>query len=588
MRAVVAVAFFLSTAVALCGQQADSPGTARYDEELLRQAGVTPSGEALATYFAERSPPDADLAKIDGLVRQLSSTEFDEREKASARLLALGPAAAPALLRALSDKDQEVKDRAAKCFQQVQDRWDVGTCISAVRALARLSPEKAPAVLLRRLPSAWPDEREAIWWALSEIAGKGGRLDAACAKALADAAPSRRSLAGFLLARWGTDRERKAAAALLKDIDAEVRLRVAQGLLGVGSTEGVPALIALLANPSKGVAWQAEELLRWWAGEDGPKPGGDWAAWWKGKPKVRPPKRGYRPRLLLVSEGTPMTLRVWLCGSDGRPRWDLRWQGKSTDRRIPTGEAVSDFVLLPEQPLVVAAEWSQTATKDLPRQFAGPDGSGWVMTGRDLQGRVRWQSVRSHMPIHLQRLSTGTIFTGFAEVTPEGAQVRTAGVWKIFERKFTPGINFYQLAWPYRVGGHRWVFRADRADSDQSSLVEVDQKDSKERTVPGSYGSKARTVTPLGDGDCLVVDHKAKEARKVDVRGRVVWQYRSADRIQAAVRLPGGNAVVLCQDPGAKGLLQEVSQGSEVLWRARGGELPRSLAVCFPLVALGF
>jgi hypothetical protein len=285
MRVVAAVLFLLSAAAAgLSGPPPTDDDRPGYDEKLLREAGLTVSPEALTKFFAERSPPDADLAKIDGLVRQLRSTEFEEREQASAKLTALGSAAAPVLLRAMSDKEVEVKDRATKCFRQIEARCDPGVCIPAVRALARSAPDKAPAVLLRRLPSAWPDEREAIWVALSEVAANGGPLDAAYAKALTDAVPARRALSGFLLARWGTDKERKAAAALLKDADAEVRLRVAQGLLGAGSTEGVPALIALLANPSKGVAWQAEELLRWWAGEDGPKPKGDWAAWWKDKP----------------------------------------------------------------------------------------------------------------------------------------------------------------------------------------------------------------------------------------------------------------------------------------------------------------
>jgi hypothetical protein len=594
MRAMIAVAFLLSAgAVGLCGPQAADTDAAKYDEEMLRHAGLTPSAEALAIFFAERSPPDADLAKLDVLVRQLNSDDFNEREKASARLVALGPAAAPALLRALSAKEQEVRDRATKCFRQIEARCDPGVCIPAVRALARSAPDKAPAVLLRRLPFAWPDEREAIWVASSGLPGKGGRLDAAYAKALTDAAPSRRALAGFLLARWGTDRERKAAAALLKDADAEVRLRVAQGLLGAGSTEGVSTLIALLAEPSKGVAWQAEELLRWWASDVGPKPGGDWAAWWRGKPAVRPAKRPYRPRLLLVRDYVPPGRgkeRVWLCGSDGRPRWELTWERK----RVP--DVVSDLIFLPDSSQVVAAEWSAAAMKGLntgmPRDPINKD-SGWVVTGRDLAGNVRWKSLRSFIPVYLMRLPTGTIFAAAGvngvEVTSEGAEVHSSGLVKLLKSRdprnrtppALPGGRDLALAWPYRLGGERWVFRVVLGD-DQGSLFEVAEKGGNEMQVAGTSAGRSAVSTPLGNGHCLVA---SKEVREVDGKGRVVWRFPRA--AGAAVPMPEGNRLLGVGNREGGGELLEVDRGGEVVWRAKAGYNPRAIVVCFPLVGLG-
>jgi hypothetical protein len=604
MRAVASVVFLCFAAVGLGGPPAGDPDDAKYDEELLRQAGLTPSAEALAAFFAERSPPDADLAKIDGLVRQLGSTEFDEREKASAKLTALGPAAAPALLRAMSDKEVEVRDRATKCFRQIEARCDPGVCIPAVRALARSAPDKAPAVLLRRLPFAWPDEREAIWVALSEIAGKGGRLDAAYTKALTDAVPARRALAGFLLARWGSERERKAAAALLKDADAEVRLRVAQGRLGAGSTEGVPALIDLLADRSKGVAWQAEELLRWWAGEDGPKPKGDWAAWWKGKPAVRPAKRAYRPRLLLVldrvtSAGQART-RVWLCGSDGRSRWELSWeQGPRRDRKSPySEELVSDFILLPDSSQIVAAEWSATAMKGVATGLPpGPMGDGgWVVTGRDLAGGVRWKSVRGLGPVRLMRLPTGTVFAEGvlepAEVTPDGAVDYSSGLLKLLHSRdprnrrppALPGSHGLALAWPYRLGGGRWVFWA-AAGPGQVSLVEVAEKGGKETHVPGTTVGRFAAATPLGNGHSLIAPLVGNEVREVDAEGRVVWRF--ARGAWAVVPMPGGNRLLSSGNRKGEGELLEVDRGGELVWRAKAG-YPTRAVICFPLVALGF
>jgi hypothetical protein len=600
MRRGVATLFFcLACAVGLCGPQAADDDRPGYDEKLLREAGLTPSAEALTKFFTERTGSDADLQKIDGLIRQLGSGVFAERERASARLVALGPAAAPALLCALSDKEQDVRSRAKECFLKIQDRYDVGTCILAGRVLARLSPEKAPAVLLGRVPFAWPDEREAIWLALAENAARGGPLEGAYGKAVSDSAPARRALAGFMLARWGGERERRAAAALLKDADREVRLRVAQGLLGAGSPQGVPALIGLLRDTPDPVSWQAEELLRWWAGEDGPKPGGDWAAWWKTKPAVRAAKRAYRPRLLLVGDGHGRKVQAWLCGCDGRPRWQLTWEDKA-----PPGE--SDFLLLPDSSLVVAAEWSPTALKNLPGKLPGAPEDGWVVTARDLKGTIRWRSVRRGLEIPLLRLSTGTVWAGGPELTPEGAEVRLSPVKGILERwyKRGPGVARLQLALPYGLPGRRWVFRADTMLTPQPrrSLVEIDEKDGRERRqVEGTAG--ATRYAPLGDGHWLEVGAKPGEAREVDSHGRVVWKYRPERGVVAAVRLPGGNRVVFGSGEGGgpfprgagspfpggvDSLLQEVGPGGEVVWRAKGEEGPRSLAVCLPLVGLGF
>ena len=56
----------------------------------------------------------------------------------------------------------------------------------------------------------------------------------------------------------------------LKDPDAQVRLRAAQGLLAVRDADSLPVLIALLDEPAVEISWSAEELLHWVAGEKAP------------------------------------------------------------------------------------------------------------------------------------------------------------------------------------------------------------------------------------------------------------------------------------------------------------------------------
>jgi hypothetical protein len=402
MRAVVAVAFLLfAAAVGLCGPRPADDDRPGYDERLLREAGLTPSAEALTKFFTDRTPK-ADPAQAGSLVRQLSSDDFSERERASEGLVALGAAAAPALMRVLSQKDTEASRRAKECLKKVWAREAPVTCVLAARELVRVAPQKAPAVLLGRLPYAWPDERDAIWMALA----RPGRPDAAYARALSDKEAARRALGGFMLARYGDERERRAAAALLQDADRGVRLRVAQGLLGAGSNKGVPALIGLLSDGPDSVAWQAEELLRWWSGEDGPKPGGDWAAWWKGKPTVKPAKRPYKPRLVLVREmGIAEPSRLALYGCDGRRRWSIEYPGAASPW--------PDFAFLGEAGVAVAAE-----------RVEGRD----LLRARDLRGRLLWErpiNERLGGP-RLRRLPRGTVDTGFEELTPSGGLVRLA------------------------------------------------------------------------------------------------------------------------------------------------------------------
>src|SRR5262249_31009351 len=91
----------------------------------------------------------------------------------------------------------------------------------------------------------------------------------------------------------GDPAQRASARKRLADADPLVRLRAAQGLLGRGRKEGVPALIDLLRGTPLEVAWQAEELLHWAAADKAPEAvlsaGSEaarnrcrdaWRAWW--------------------------------------------------------------------------------------------------------------------------------------------------------------------------------------------------------------------------------------------------------------------------------------------------------------------
>lgn len=60
---------------------------------------------------------------VDRAVQRLGAAEFVERERAAQELLALGPDALSALRRALQEDDLELRARALRLIEELQDRW---------------------------------------------------------------------------------------------------------------------------------------------------------------------------------------------------------------------------------------------------------------------------------------------------------------------------------------------------------------------------------------------------------------------------------------------------------------------------------
>src|SRR5262249_58869920 len=81
-------------------------GAARWadndDEQTLKRAGVATDDAGLLAFFRTSGPSEND---IRALVKQLGDDSFEAREKASARLAALGPPAEPFLREALKSGD---------------------------------------------------------------------------------------------------------------------------------------------------------------------------------------------------------------------------------------------------------------------------------------------------------------------------------------------------------------------------------------------------------------------------------------------------------------------------------------------------
>src|SRR5579862_2641975 len=81
------VACFLVVLTASIARAGDSVAA---DEELLKQAGAATDGAGLLEFFRKRTTDDLDADRVKKLIADLGDEDFDTRERASAKLAALG------------------------------------------------------------------------------------------------------------------------------------------------------------------------------------------------------------------------------------------------------------------------------------------------------------------------------------------------------------------------------------------------------------------------------------------------------------------------------------------------------------------
>jgi hypothetical protein len=340
---------------------------------MLKEAHVGTDSASLLAFLRERTPPDADLQSPDLLIRQFGSEKFQEREDATTRAIALGPRILPTLRQALSHHDPEIVSRARSCIEQIEHGMDMALPQAVARLLAKRHPAGALEALLGYLGAVPSDKvAEEVSFAIDALAARDARTTPALLAALKDPLASRRAVAACIVGAYGDASQRELVQKCLKDQEPMGRLRAAQGLLAGRDERGIPVLVALLAEPSIELGWQAEELLHCVAGDDAPQatigPGSvdsrqkcrhEWEAWASKRlpsldwPRIIEDCR--RPALLLVVDQKRPPAenngRIWLCGCDGRPRWEIQnsgysfsnvqflWQGRILlveSRRAPT------------------------------------------------------------------------------------------------------------------------------------------------------------------------------------------------------------------------------------------------------------
>ncbi|MCI0460499.1 MAG: HEAT repeat domain-containing protein [Gemmataceae bacterium] len=547
------------------------------DVTLLREARVPRGAAGLLDFLARRSGGEADLKDLQRLVRQLGHARFGERERAAEKLVGLGPAALGALRRAFDDPDKEIARRARECVQKIVQEWDPALTGAAVRHLLRLRPDGIIPALVRYVPYATEsDTEEEVWFGLDSLTEREGKPHPALLKALQDPVPARRAAAACLVGRRGDSAQREAIRKLLDDADAVVRLRAAQGLLGAGEKAAIPTLVALLSDDSAEVRWQAEEMLRWAAGDGAPgimvgagtarerqKCRDAWKAWWQDHgPKLDLAKRERdyrRPGLVLLCDrGNPSKSdgRVWLTGCDGTTRWELTGLSSPSDARLLAGGRV------------LIAE------------------SGAGVSERRLDGTVRWRYQGLKAPSVCQPLPSGNTFVAepsgrMAEVGPAGEEVSLSRI-----PRCEDGLHTY--ARPQRLPTGRLLCRLLQAsrlrglielEPDKGHVLKsvrflgfIDVPEAANLEAVPEAGYLVAGATGVYRGYVLEVDPTGRVARKSLAHGA-----------SHAIRLPSGNTLAC-----GIGRLVEVDRDGTVVWEAFFSTDFQRLHACLGLVRLGF
>ncbi len=589
------------------------------DEALLQQAHISTDDMGLLAFMARQTATDDELRRIPEWVRRLASDDFQSRDEASRQLAQIGLPATPALRRALESESPELAREARVCLRHIP-LAPLRLQEAAIRVLVRRHPAGAVATLIRFLPSvAWEPLQEETWFGLDALAARASHTDPALLAGLKDPLAERRAVAACILGRRGGADERKQVAQLLGDASPEVRLRAAQGLLAGKNTAGVSVLIALLDDPAVEVAWQAEELLHWAAGEDAPDlaigSGGSqarrrgraaWEDWWRKQwshlDLAKNDQRPERPGLLLTCEDAINSVqdgRVSLRGCDGRVRWQVAGLRRPVDARLLPGGRV--LIAEGDDYPVSWPEYRDTILQQEPSDapslegYQPPERKLYQVTERDLAGKSVWQYRLLTQPLAVERLPNGNTFMslrlggGFTvrEVTRTRLEIYRRDclledIVDSFPPDLLPGLDNARLVYPgCKPGSPELLLEFDALAGQEWRLTRL----------KGMAWPEAR-IESLPQGRLLVACPGQNRVYELDGRRHVTGSQDIPSPSEGTL-LPNQNLLITRpRTPRGEGpygaLLQERARDGKVLWEAVATEPVRRTRICLPLVRLGF
>lgn len=493
--------------------------TRQEDERVLREASVAPDVAGLLAFFRKRTLGNEDRKALQTLVVQMGSRSFPQREKASRKLEEWGTPALTYLSAASRlNTDLEIVRRAERCIETIQRGPGSSLPCAAARRLASHSSDEAVAVLLAYLPFAEEEAiQDEVLTALTCLCKEASRLGT-MQPAIRDEAAIKRAAAGYVLGRSGEAQHREEVRKLLKDGDAMVRLRSAQGLLAGKDKAAIPTLIDLLQSSVGEITWQAEDLLLRVAGEKGEPPlfesGKEnarkdyrdrWVKWWNEyRDKVDlnriehdPPQRGWT----VIAQMS--TSKVYEIDRNGKVRWTLENLSGPIDAQLLPG----DRVLIAEH-------------------------HGSRVSERNLEGTIIWQKALDDRPVQTQRLPGGNTFictySAVLEVNREGKEIY----------KYRPEGASGQLYAGHKTRNGRIV-----CITLDGRILEMEGSTGKILNSFSSGLNGCYSIQALPRGTYLVSSYNEGKVHEIDGAGKVLWKFDFPSAYHAE-RLPNGNTLI--------------------------------------------
>jgi HEAT repeat protein len=551
------------------------------DVEFLKRMGMGTDGPSLIEFLRKRSPTDVDPDHFELLIRQLGDPSFERREQASRKLAELELAPLFALRNARNDPDKEIARRVRELVERQEHNAFWGLPLAAVRGLMKKRPLGTLEVLLRYLPFAvWDDLIQEIWYGINTLALTKGKVDPALLAALNDTSQARRSVSACIIGKLGDPHHKALVRPLLTDKEPLVRLRTAQGLLAGKDMTGIPTLIALLEDSSLRICWQAEELLRWVAGNGAPEGtigagtqeerkrcSKDWKTWWKNNSNKINFDRLYqdlrRPVLLMIVENLSSPrdnyqFRVLLVGCDGVPRWQFK-------------------------------------TETFPLPSRSVDGGHLLMTDH-MNSHVRivevnplgtriYQSNTNIAPTYIQRLPNGNTFlsdtVGFQECSSLGDELYF-DIFNCRERD----RNFRSTSEARKLGNGHVLFLSPK----DLSFVEYDAASKKEIKVvkrePASTALSEANIQSFSEKELLLFS--TNNVVKYSRHGKKLWELPVPFPTFA---FPLGNRhLLLACSWEFGGALMEINEDGKKVWETlfRGSQRIFDIPTNLALVSFGF
>lgn len=513
------------------------------DKKFLKSSNVGSDAAGLVAFFKRRTLSEEDRKNLEKMVTQLDSNMFALRQEASTRLVEIGTPALPFLRNAAVGNSLEMTRRVEECIRQIERGPGPTLPAAAARLLAQRAPADAIKILVDYAPFA--DDatvEDEVITALGILSLQDPKVPQALVATLKDDLPARRAVASLVLGQVGEKEQVEAVRDMIKDADARVRYRAAQGLMAAKDKGSVPVLLALLADGPLPQAGQAEALLQNIGGEKAPtlsisdtaedgrkKAAEAWAAWWRDhgdKIDLSAPDTG-RPHLglTIVAElpGNANSNRVWEFGPDGKERWQMGNLLNPIDAQVIKGNRV-----------LVAEHGARKVTE------------------RDMSGKVVWEKAINGNPVSCQRLANGNTFIahyqGVLEVTPAGKEIYN-------HANINNGRGIIYDGVKLANGNFAFI-------SGVGTLVEMDPSGKQIRSIQVGQNINWGGLEALPGNRFLVALSNPGTVKEVDANGKTVWEAQ-VPGASHATRLPNGNTIVACMN---NQKLVEINKAGKTVW----------------------